>query len=1094
MYLSNRLTYSVASLVVMLVIGLAFAPIYVLAHPHGDSVPNADGHLESDHPTATITLTSANADTFTDASIKNNSVQLVKTDGTGFAVTSGTDPPLDSDGKFKLLITFDKDLADDAELLVNEYAITAIGQSDPNTDIGGDLEKGGPSRVTDSKRAFEVEITVLQAQFEELPLIVFVTVDPDAVSTPEGIDPQTGETIAPRGSLESSRADARFEVVADLRTVPESTEPLPDGTITIPANSFVLVVRNDDASQPGAGGLHFRSDVNTVEWQNMPDLEELFSRTSEHGGGALVLEGTGLTVGSVGISEIMWALDESYFGNEVAESASQWIELHNLNSSEVNVTLKVLRGLETLETANGITGDLAVPIIDAVTNFFDNRPGFAAWTVKGSSGDSVQARNFVSMGRILPVVDNKNVAYANANGSRYSNRDGRNDSNWSASTTTYRTARTSGNIDFDYIGTPGRVNTFTPATQPHLKDTRTSVPSNGILINEVANRSDANKQYEWLELYNISSSEINLRNYRVSMVTAVDTDQALLDFPTNDNAKVASGGVLLIVASDPADDQDHPLAVGYNVDKSDAGQAPGALNSPVQYKVMEFKNGGLPDGGEFVLIVRKPDNLEDKSEAGKGPAELGIADLDKIVDIAGYHSDLDKSNYSNPVSSTELWPLRNFKPPFTTLNRFDTDTVHYRQFAETNDGRSGVGASENKNEAGKAAFQGAGFTGIGYKRSITGGNAYGGTPGYVNSALKSKDAVITDHVYISEIMYADGANGSLPQWIELRNPSKTVGADLNNWRLTIVNHDSTDDEGGLWEGKGEASIQLKDLKIKPNSSVLITSRKGPQREVFLPNADIFALYPTHRNTFGMTTPGDDVINPYGFKITLHANAHDTNKKSEWQLVEEIGNLAAPESDRRGNRERFDPVSWSWPQANTEDGDRISVARVIHRDGPVDGSMIGAWRLSSDDTRTNAIDYVYYGHKDDISTPGQTYRSPLPVNLSFFRPTLEDGKVVIRWTTESELDNAGFNILRSDTRNGKFQQVNGKLIQGKGTTGERSIYKWIDTSAKLGTIYYYQIEDISFAGERQTLQTTKLKGLISAKNKLPLRWGELKSQD
>lgn len=86
-------------------------------------------------------------------------------------------------------------------------------------------------------------------------------------------------------------------------------------------------------------------------------------------------------------------------------------------------------------------------------------------------------------------------------------------------------------------------------------------------------------------------------------------------------------------------------------------------------------------------------------------------------------------------------------------------------------------------------------------------------------------------------------------------------------------------------------------------------------------------------------------------------------------------------------------------------------------------------------------------------------------------------------TESELDNAGFNILRSRIYNGEFKQVNDELIQGKGTTAERSVYKWIDVSAKPGVVYYYQIEDVTFAGERTTLLTTKLKGLISAKNKL-----------
>ena len=244
----------------------------------------------------------------------------------------------------------------------------------------------------------------------------------------------------------------------------------------------------------------------------------------------------------------------------------------------------------------------------------------------------------------------------------------------------------------------------------------------------------------------------------------------------------------------------------------------------------------------------------------------------------------------------------------------------------------------------------------------------------------------------------------------------------------------------------------------------------------------------------MESANDDVINSHGFKITLHANGHegDSNK---WQLVDEVSNLATT-SDRRGSLERFDDPRWEWPSAYDEEGNRISVVRkawtVDSSTKVFKGTEKQGWVLSTDDPGHNRVAAItYYGNINDISSPGLTHGQPLPVSLSFFRPTLENGEVVIRWTTESELDNAGFNILRSETREGEYKQVNTELIQGNGTTGERSNYKWVDTTAKPGVVYYYQIEDVSFAGERQTLTVTKLKGLISAKNKLTTKWGELK---
>ena len=120
--------------------------------------------------------------------------------------------------------------------------------------------------------------------------------------------------------------------------------------------------------------------------------------------------------------------------------------------------------------------------------------------------------------------------------------------------------------------------------------------------------------------------------------------------------------------------------------------------------------------------------------------------------------------------------------------------------------------------------------------------------------------------------------------------------------------------------------------------------------------------------------------------------------------------------------------------------------------------------------------------------------PLPVSLSHFRAELAEAGVIIKWITESELDNAGFNILRSETKDGEFKIVNSQLIQGAGTTSERQTYTWKDTTAKPNVVYYYQIEDISHAGNRKQLATVRMRGYVSAAGKLTTKWGDLKLQE
>ena len=120
--------------------------------------------------------------------------------------------------------------------------------------------------------------------------------------------------------------------------------------------------------------------------------------------------------------------------------------------------------------------------------------------------------------------------------------------------------------------------------------------------------------------------------------------------------------------------------------------------------------------------------------------------------------------------------------------------------------------------------------------------------------------------------------------------------------------------------------------------------------------------------------------------------------------------------------------------------------------------------------------------------------PLPVTLSHFHAEHTDAGVVIKWTTESEVDNAGFYIYRSETKEGEFKVVNPTMIQGAGTTSERNTYTWKDTTAKPNVAYYYRIEDVSHAGVRKQLATVHMRGLVSATGKLTTRWADLKTQD
>ena len=191
------------------------------------------------------------------------------------------------------------------------------------------------------------------------------------------------------------------------------------------------------------------------------------------------------------------------------------------------------------------------------------------------------------------------------------------------------------------------------------------------------------------------------------------------------------------------------------------------------------------------------------------------------------------------------------------------------------------------------------------------------------------------------------------------------------------------------------------------------------------------------------------------------------------------------------------VAWALPM-NAEGG-RSSIIRrhvqvVRGPAAPEDGMMEDNWVLASE-TGFAQITHIraqsYYGAANDVGTPGFRAGGALPVELSHFRPARDKatGQVVITWATQSELNNAGFFIKRSQQRNGEFKVINATMVPGAGTTSEKQFYTYTDTTAQPNVVYYYQIEDVSLDGNRQTLtRGIRLKGHIGAAGKATTLWG------
>ena len=817
--------------------------------------------------------------------------------------------------------------------------------------------------------------------------------------------------------------------------------------------------------------------------QRMPDLETFFN----FGGTVeLLTTDTTLTKYDIVMSEIMWGIDQGLRdktgsitvdrvkvengipardedGNEVIEQVDvfvplllsqevQWFEFYNTTRDDITADLYLLftpfvsypnREIVVIEDEQYI-------VIDVLSTLFGGR-----WELPGKSGRRPTTA-FVSAYRIIDydtVEDSDLSREERLLGIPF----GSYEDNWQKTPdegrrNTILTIIVGRNlVKLPYVATPGAKHVPERFTKS-LKTT--AVSSNKVVINEVRNDTSRDN-IDWIELKNVSSRAVNLQEWELSIVTDVGEDEVLVDLP---EYEIQKGEILLILNQHPYFTN---LVEGIDIEEPEEHRRPtGAI-----HKYFLSEDLDLPGDKKFLLLLRSEKDKIGSSEA--------------IEDYAGngFFSD----------GFTQFWPRTAQRIPVDVADfgdnsfasrdqawariRYEKDDGHHKDAWEIVEAQGGLGYAPGADL-----------------------NYAPGTPGYENTALKTQleskispkpDAEYDDgEISISEIMYDPGPNRNRVQWIEIYNASMTQAINLNGWELEILN---LEDEDSTYV---HGHFEFEDAIILPNQALLIVSDNAPTD---VPSNRVYNLYRRHRRELGLTR-SLLLLNPTAFYLKL-TDKVDPDRDGDDIVVDEVGNLTLQDGTRS--------KAWDLPKMSSER--RRSIVRLYgglfkpDKDGldgkpspPDKGMTADGWRRFT----TKQQNLSYYGTFDDLANPGYRMGGPLPVALSSFRPArIETGEVLIRWRTESELENAGFNILRSEQRDTDFSVINVKgIIPGQGTSSEMHTYSYTDTTTKPDVIYYYRIEDVSFDGVRQTLATVRLKGDLSAVGKLTTTWSRLKARE
>jgi hypothetical protein len=132
---------------------------------------------------------------------------------------------------------------------------------------------------------------------------------------------------------------------------------------------------------------------------------------------------------------------------------------------------------------------------------------------------------------------------------------------------------------------------------------------------------------------------------------------------------------------------------------------------------------------------------------------------------------------------------------------------------------------------------------------------------------------------------------------------------------------------------------------------------------------------------------------------------------------------------------------------------------------------GSWTLDGTHSAGTGSNSAPVAHRTGMSGfsefgIGGTSSNPLPVELSYFAAVIKDGSVVLKWRTETEVSNYGFDIERSEInpkseiRNPQFEMIG--FVQGHGNSNSPKDYSFIDENVTAGR-YAYRLKQIDTDG-------------------------------
>ena len=200
----------------------------------------------------------------------------------------------------------------------------------------------------------------------------------------------------------------------------------------------------------------------------------------------------------------------------------------------------------------------------------------------------------------------------------------------------------------------------------------------------------------------------------------------------------------------------------------------------------------------------------------------------------------------------------------------------------------------------------------------------------------------------------------------------------------------------------------------------------------------------------------------------------TNSVNIWEILQTAGNdlyIATTSSPYPFDKSTDGGLTWTTMgnQPAAMRGATLDLLEDIYTsgNGGVFKSTDGGVTFINHNLTFSSNKILTYENKIMVCVTGTTnggvwiFTDPsIPVELSNFNAVAINRNVILNWTTSTELNNSGFEILRQTQPKENWQNIG--FVPGFGTTTEHNSYSFTDEVVENGT-YYYTLKQIDFDG-------------------------------